>query len=180
MASGPFADSPQDLPVPSLTLAHVGVSVSDMDRALRFYEHGLGLRCVARRVAPDAYLRRIVQVPGTTAVEVAMLATDDGRIGVELLRYLGPELPAKSGEPSNPGTGHLCLFSTDVNKVFERAMATGGRRRSPGPVRIESGPYKGGMGCYLEDPDGFPVEIVQPNEALRDHLASLGHSEEDR
>lgn len=155
----------------ALALGHAGVSVSDMDRSLRFYESGLGLTCVGRRVVEADYILRIVAVEGTTGIEVAMLATADGRIAVELLRYLGAA-PGQRGEHrSAPGTGHLCLFVDDIALAMRRGVAAGGAERTSRPVEVESGPYQGALGCYLEDPDGYPVELVQPSLRMRERLA---------
>ena len=155
-----------------LALGHAGLSVGEMDRSLRFYESGLGLDCVSRRVVDDEYILRIVQVPVATAIEVAMLSTADGRIAVELLRYLGTEASERLGQPdpSTPGVGHLCLFVADAAVAAERALAAGGTRRSPEPVQIESGPYAGGFGFYLSDPDGYSVELVEASAQIRNQL----------
>jgi hypothetical protein len=33
--------------------------------------------------------------------------------------------------------------------------------RSPEPVVIPWGPYKGGRACYLRDPDGISIELME-------------------
>jgi lactoylglutathione lyase len=148
---------------------HVGVAASDLDRSLAFYVDGLGLTCVSRRVVDEEYIRAIVQVPGTRNIEVAMLALASGQVAVELLRYNGsdsrPEERSVAAAPSEPGTGHLCLFVDDIERAWGRALGMGGTARSPGPVAIQSGIYAGGFGCYLKDPDGYHIELVQPPAA---------------
>lgn len=151
----------EDGAVGSLAFAHAGVSVSDLDRSLAFYVDGVGLRCVSRRLVEDDYVLTIVQVPGTRALEVAMLALPTGQVVLELLRYVGCEPGSWSGQPSDFGVGHVCLFVDDVDAARERALQAGGRARTPHPVEIKSGPYKGGVSCYLADPDGYTVELVE-------------------
>ena len=146
-------------------LAHVGVAVHDLQRSLDFYVHGLGLACISRRPVDQEYIRTIVQVPGTKIIEVAMLSLPNGQVAVELLKYVGRE-SHPCAAPSEPGTGHLCLFVDDIEFAWERALAAGGTPRSPRPVAIESGPYAGGFGCYLKDPDGYHVELLQPPSDL--------------
>ena len=51
--------------------------------------------------------------------------------------------------------------------VFEEGLLPGWLRgfvefRSLEPVEILWGPYQGGSACYLRDPDGISVELLQP------------------
>lgn len=151
-----------ELRPPTTGLAHAGVTVRDLDRSLNFYVDGLGLACTSRRRVEDAYIRRIVQVPATTAIDVAMLAVPDGPVVIELLQYHGCERQPGVAQPCDPGSGHLCLFVTDAHAARERALAADGRPRSPQAVTIASGRYAGGVGCYLADPDGYTIELLQP------------------
>lgn len=146
-------------------LAHAGVTVREMERSLAFYVEGLGLECVSRRAVDAAYIRRIVGVLDAASIEVAMLAFPGGEIVVELLAYAGCERADGAARPSDFGSGHLCLFVDDVHAVWRSALAAGGTPRSPQPIAIESGPYAGGFGCYLADPDGYSVELLQPSRA---------------
>lgn len=142
--------------------AHSGVSVGDLEAALAFYEEGLGLTRLSRRRVEHPYITRIVNVPGTTAIDVVILALPDGTPAVELLRYQGCDIAPATAAPCDPGVGHLCLLVDDVHAARDRALAHGGSPRSEAPVRIENGPYEGGYGCYLEDPDHHVVELLQP------------------
>lgn len=142
--------------------AHAGVTVSDMERSLRFYGDGLGLVCMNRRRVTDAFIKRIVAVGELDAIEVAYLALPDGTVAVELLRYDGADACEGRARPCDPGSGHVCLLVGDAHAVWERALAAGGTARSEAPVRIADGPYAGGFSGYLADPDGYPVELLQP------------------
>lgn len=142
--------------------AHTGVTVSDLDTSLQFYATGLGLRLANRRRVDDAYIRQIVQVSGLSAIEVALLQLPDGPVVVELLQYDGGDGTSASTRPCDPGSGHLCLYVDDIGTGWRQALACGGRPRTPRPTRIDSGPFTGGFGCYLSDPDGYLVELLQP------------------
>ena len=63
-------------------------------------------------------------------------------------------------ETYNAGNAHLCLVVDDLAADFDRLL---GRVafRDPEPVEIPWGPYSGGKACYLRDPDGISVELIE-------------------
>jgi catechol 2,3-dioxygenase-like lactoylglutathione lyase family enzyme len=79
---------------------------------------------------------------------------------LELIQYLEPPVGIVDMESYNAGNGHLCLVTEDLAADFERLR---GRVefRDPDPVRIPWGPYEGGWACYLRDPDGISIELMQ-------------------
>ncbi|OGN82745.1 MAG: hypothetical protein A2X23_09140 [Chloroflexi bacterium GWC2_73_18] len=139
---------------------HGGVTVSDLDRSLAFYRDALGLAIQVERLATDDYLRQIHGLP-FTAVRMAFLAVPGSPTMVELLQYRGlPSTPART-QPSDPGTGHLCLYVDDLDALDARLRAAGYHARSPAPVTVTAGPNIGSRVVYFEDPDGYPVELLE-------------------
>ena len=63
-------------------------------------------------------------------------------------------------ETFNVGNGHLCLVTEDIHLDFERLRGIA-EFRDPEPTQIPWGPYQGGWACYLRDPDGISIEILQ-------------------
>ncbi len=60
---------------------HAGITVSDLDRSLAFYDGLLGLEVLWRRLYAEPEISRIVGVPEATALDIAMLRfgkIDDG------------------------------------------------------------------------------------------------------
>jgi catechol 2,3-dioxygenase-like lactoylglutathione lyase family enzyme len=53
------------------------------------------------------------------------------------------------------------LYVDGIDEIVERLQAAGFRARSDGPVDITAGPNKGARSIYLQDPDGYPVELFQ-------------------
>jgi hypothetical protein len=79
---------------------------------------------------------------------------------LELMQYLAP-LPGKVDmETFNAGNAHLCLVTADMDQDYER-MRGHAEFRSPQPIEIPWGPYKGGRVCYMRDPDGISVELME-------------------
>ena len=64
-------------------------------------------------------------------------------------------------ESYNAGNAHLCLATEDLAGEFARLRGRV-KFRDPEPVAIPWGPYRGGWACYLRDPDGISIELMQP------------------
>jgi catechol 2,3-dioxygenase-like lactoylglutathione lyase family enzyme len=142
-------------------LDHVGFTVSDLDRSIPFYEHLLGTEPALRlRWTPseDEFVGRIIGYPGLD-LEGAFFPLPGGGV-LELLQYHHPAAGRVDMETSNIGNGHLGLASEDIHADYER-LRDHVDFRGPAPVRIPSGPAKGGWAIYLRDPDGITVELVQ-------------------
>ncbi len=80
---------------------------------------------------------------------------------LELLQFLEPEGSATDPAMVNPGASHLGLACDDLRTEFARLKAAGVDLRSEEPVEIPWGPYKGGVACFVRDPDGNFMEIFQ-------------------
>jgi catechol 2,3-dioxygenase-like lactoylglutathione lyase family enzyme len=139
-------------------LDHVGFSVADLDRSCAFYELLLGEAPILRKVWEVGYVGRIVGYPETT-MDVAIFRLPNGTY-LELMQYLAPDPEVVGMETYTVGNGHLCLVTTDIDRDYER-LAGRAQFRSERPVEIPWGPYKGGRVCYLRDPDGISVELMQ-------------------
>jgi len=141
-------------------VVHVGVTVADLERAVRFYTEGLGLDVAVRQTSAADYLA----VTGYAGVEIAtafVQAPGDGvRIELQEYRHVGDH-GARDPGTAPVGSSHICLRVDDVAGVLERAEAAGGRRVTD-PVQIDSGINDGGAAVYLRDPDGYTIELFQP------------------
>lgn len=142
-------------------LFHGGITVADMDRALTFYRDGLGLEVRFDRVLDAPYLHEVLAVPFSTIRVVYLYLPGQSDAFLELLEYRDAQPGRPPARPSDPGSGHLCLYVDDVAGLHSRLSGAGFRARSERTVDITAGPNAGARSVYMLDPDGYPVELFQ-------------------
>lgn len=141
-------------------LDHVGYAVADLDRSIAFYETLLGVPLLLRKTWDVPYVGEIVGYPDLI-LEGAFFQLPNG-IVLELLEYKTPRPGAVDMESYNAGNAHLCLVTEDMAVDFARLRAAGyDTFRSEAPVDIPWGPYRGGRACYVRDPDGISIELLE-------------------
>ncbi len=146
------------------TLNHTGFAVEDLDRSIRFYTEGLGL---------EQYNLVHSDRPGITSVVgyeeayllIALLVGVDGHT-LELIQYVNP-----AGQASDPesqrmrarfGASHLCFLVRDIEATYARLLGLGASPLNP-PVEV----YDGLQACYLQDPDGNWIELIEDESNKR-------------
>ena len=140
---------------------HVGITVSNLDRAIDFYCGVLGLTLLdtTRLGSPD-----LAALLGLDAVDatVADLDAGDGRI-VELIQYHAPAGEAIRYASSSPASMHIALAVGDLAAVRERLRAARTEVISTRGITISDpgGRWDGATCLYIKDPDGAILELVQ-------------------
>ncbi len=139
-------------------LDHIGFAISDLDRSQEWYTRLLGEGPVLRKVWEVGYVGGIVGYP-ECSMECAIWNLPNETF-LELIEYLSPSPSRVDMETYNAGNAHLCLVTEDIDADYER-LRDHAEFRSPDPIEIPWGPYKGGRVCYLRDPDGISIELMQ-------------------
>jgi catechol 2,3-dioxygenase-like lactoylglutathione lyase family enzyme len=139
-------------------LDHVGFAVADLDRSEEWYTYFLGEPPILRDLWDIEYVGRMLGYPGCK-MECAYWKLP-GTATLELIQYLEPAAGMVDMETYNVGNGHLCLAVDDLDAEFERLRGRAAFQH-PEPVTIPWGPYKGGKACYLRDPDGISIQLMQ-------------------
>jgi catechol 2,3-dioxygenase-like lactoylglutathione lyase family enzyme len=141
-------------------LDHVGFAVSDLDRSIAFYETLLGTPMLMRKTWDVPYVGEIVGYPDLVLEGAFFQLPND--VILELLEYSSPAPGTVDMESYNAGNAHLCLVTDDMAADFARLRAAGyDTFRSERPIDIPWGPYRGGRACYLRDPDGASIELLE-------------------
>jgi catechol 2,3-dioxygenase-like lactoylglutathione lyase family enzyme len=143
---------------------HFSFTVSDIERSVAWYTGVLGLELVHRQRQDNEYTPLLVGIPGAV-LEVAQLklptvAPPYSTHMLELIQYVAPEGTRPDLPTNNVGVAHLALLVTDIHERHQRMAALGVSFRNP-PVEITAGANKGGWACYLHDPDGITLELLQ-------------------
>ncbi len=146
-------------------LFHGGITVSDMDESLRFYQEGLGLQQKFDRTSGAEYLRAVLALEFSQIRTVYLHIPGLENTFVELLEYKGIERLPASSRPCDYGAGHLCLYVDNVEAVHQRLVGMGFSSRSEQTVLITEGPNAGARFVYMLDPDGYAVELLQTRDA---------------
>ena len=136
-------------PMPNV-VTHVGLCVTDLERARRFYTEALGFT-FERDLKPDDNLTG--QLLGIeTPVRLTAVYLTLGDFTLELLHYDRPGNPSFRERVMNePGLTHLSITSDDLPGILERVPGLGGEV-------IEASNL--GMAVMVRDPDGQLVEIL--------------------
>ncbi len=125
------------------SFAHVGMTVSSIDRSLAFYVDLLGLNLVDRR-------------PGTQGDEVAFV--DAGGCMLELIGPSTGALHAEDVAAGRAGLLHLTFRVDDVDRTFEQVQASGAEVVEP--PRDAYNKTMARRVAFCRDPDGILVEVL--------------------
>ena len=141
--------------------AHVGITVSDMDRALHFYRDLLGLQVVGDVTFAGEEADELTQEQNVTLRAVYLRSPDDKKgAPIELLQFVSP---LATGEPypgiANPGITEVAFWVQDIEKIYADLKAQGVSFYSP-PQLFELESYKV-KAVYFRDPDGTTLELIQ-------------------
>jgi catechol 2,3-dioxygenase-like lactoylglutathione lyase family enzyme len=142
-------------------VASVGMTVSDMARAVRFYTEVLPFE---REYDVELSGRQWEQLHGVFGARVRVVGLRLGEEWLELTEYLAPR-----GRPYPADTRgndrwfqHVAIIVSDMAKAYARLREHGVAHASTGPQRLPDwNPGAGGIEAfYFRDPDGHFLEIL--------------------
>ena len=143
-------------------LHHLGLTVQDIERSIRFYRDVLGMSLVGRR--PKVTADYVSQQTGYDQVALSVASfkvSADSKQSLEVVQYLNHQGPAAETRTNQAGSSHLCLLVDDLKSCYADLIAQGVKFKSE-PVSITAGPNEGGLVAYFYDPDGYTLELFQP------------------
>jgi glyoxylase I family protein len=143
-----------------LTADHTGITVSNLECSLDFWQNVLGLELSHRVHQTGELAAEITGVPGAE-ISLAVLKVPGGH-KIELLQYLAPADRRQHIElrPCDVGSVHVALTVDNLDAVLEKIVASGwkaGRK----PQTLTTGPNAGKRVIYVRDPDGTTIEFMQ-------------------
>jgi catechol 2,3-dioxygenase-like lactoylglutathione lyase family enzyme len=134
---------------------HVGISVSNLQRSIRFYCDGLGMKVLEEESFEGSQYDQILGLQNAKG-RVAILKVD--QLQLELFEFLRPE--PRTADPDRPvcdqGLTHFCIEVTDLEGVCEQLKAAGARFHSP-PLLF----FGTTRATYVRDPDGNVFELIE-------------------
>ncbi len=143
------------------SVAHIGITVRDMDKALAFYQDVLGMEKLGEATFAGPEASRLTRIPGTV-LRAAYLRGGKGIKGppLELLHFVQP---SSKGTPypqlNNPGITEVAFWVDDIQQVTADLMARGVEFYSA-PQLFEFAGSKA-KAVYFLDPDGTTLELIQ-------------------
>jgi catechol 2,3-dioxygenase-like lactoylglutathione lyase family enzyme len=143
---------------------HVSWTVSDIERSKAFYTT-LGFELVHFQEQSNEYTGKLVGLPAAhlKAALMKLADTAPGLSGhvIELIEYVTPKGQHLRPKPCDINAAHMALITDNAQELHQRMLAAGATFVSP-PVAITAGINRGGFTCYMLDPDGFTIELMQP------------------
>jgi len=141
-----------------VSMSHVGLCVSDLERSLRFYTEGLGFEVADGFDIGDG-LAPLAEVPAP--VECRAQFITHGSLTIELL---GWRRPAAEGTPSTSrdqlGFTHLSVNVDDLEAVEARLVGLGARALEDTRTHLDLEGARVDI-VFLADPDGVRIELNQ-------------------
>ncbi len=142
-------------------LHHIGLTVPNMDEAVRFFESMFGGVTVLRVDGvdvDDAFMKSRLGVPAGRRIKEQRVVVCGAGGNLELFEYSGEDdSPIKSN--SEVGACHFAFQVDDAHAAAARLRANGVDVLE-GPTLIDSGPMSGLTWVYLRSPWGQFFEVV--------------------
>ena len=141
---------------------HFCLVVRDLDRTISFYQQlGLTLSKRFRNSGDDLGVAIFgtkwgVNQPQADLDQAVMLLHG---VAVEFIQCLHPATTAYHQDPSRAGSGHIAVQVDDIDAEVARLLAAGVEFHTPVNVHVDGDSTV--KWCYLRDPDGICVELVE-------------------
>lgn len=137
-------------------IVHVGISVIDLEKSVRFYTDVMQMDLDYRTKNKGEIISRIV---GVENVDMDVAVVRKAGLRIELLDYKNSEKKKSRNHPAQdqPGLVHISFLVDDVQKEYERIKAMGFEFNSPPMVARDNGPKI----AYFKGVDNVVIELFE-------------------
>ena len=145
---------------------HTGITVSNLERSLSFWQNVLGFELSHRAHQMSEMASEITGVAGAE-IKLAVVKAPGGH-KIELLEYLAPPDRKQHVDlrPCDVGWVHVAFTVDNLDAVLQKIAASGWKAAGK-PQTLKTGPNAGKRVVYVRDPDGTTIEFMQMPEARR-------------
>src|SRR5256714_3964891 len=132
---------------------HTGITVSNLERSLEFWQNVLGFEFSHRAHQTSEMASEITGVAGAE-IRLAVVKAPGGH-KIELLEYLAPPDRKRHVDlrPCDVGSVHLALTVDKLDAVLQK-IGESGWKVAGKPQTLSKGPNAGKRVIYVRDPDG--------------------------
>jgi len=147
------------MPFRILAADHTGITVSDIERSLAFWQDVLGFE-LSHRAHQKGELAE--QITGVVGAEILIAVLKAPGHKIELLEYRAPPDRERQNNlrPCDLGAAHIALTVDNLDEVLDRIAAFGWKTAGE-PQTLTVGPNSGKRVIYVRDPDGTTIELMQ-------------------
>jgi catechol 2,3-dioxygenase-like lactoylglutathione lyase family enzyme len=147
------------MPFRIIAADHTGITVSNLERSLKFWRDVLGFEFSHSAHQKGERPEQITGVKGAE-LKLAVLKTPSGH-KIELLEYFAPaDRQRVNLRPCDVGHVHVALTVDDLDAVLKK-IAESGWKTAGEPQTLTVGPNAGKRVVYVRDPDGTTIELMQ-------------------
>jgi lactoylglutathione lyase len=142
---------PSTPPAAETVVNHLGLCVTDLDRARRFYEELFGFELESELAPPDDPTATLLDLEPPLGLRAVYLRL--GAFRLELLAYADRSVRRRPDARTMDETGltHLSFGAEDHRALLDRVESLGGTVLTETDI---------GVAAFIRDPDGQLIEIL--------------------
>lgn len=138
------------------SIRHVGLVVSDLDKALQFWSNTMGF-VISRQMEEAGKHLDVMMGLNDVRVTTVKLADPNGNL-LELLHFTShPDKDQWLGHPYSTGFTHIALTVCNVDEMCERLRNVG----LDIPIQPQRSPDGSVKVIYVRGPEGILIELVE-------------------
>lgn len=147
-------------------VVHSGISVSDLQRSIKFYHEILGMELLKMEPVRKSRGDKL-GVPGAE-IQLAVIGIPGTEETFELIQYMKPSPMFGYGVPVNTlGCVHIAFRVDKIDEMVRILKEKGVQFCSETYEEIQDGPIAGMKWIYFKDPDGTNLELIEePTEYI--------------
>lgn len=146
----------------SVAFHHVGITVSNLERAVEWYGKVFGLKPGVALEVSGPSGERVLRLPPHIH-RAALLPVGD--FAIELLEFIPTRRPMEMRQ-DDVGYVYICFAVENLDDVYQRLSAEGIDFHTE-PMLAEEGQIAGSKFCVMRDPDGKTIELIEPGPGMR-------------
>ena len=142
-------------------IAHIGLTVSNLERSISFYKDVLKFNYVGQMVMNGPSTERLFNQNNCSA-KVAYLQSDKSSPLIELIEFVNVPIIKEKSSLFKTSISELCFYVDDIYEEYNRLKLNGVNFISE-PQQFDSTSYgfSKSIAVYFYDPDGNIIELMQ-------------------